>query len=67
MVVLIVFILTGAAAIASYTMSGQLEGGGCGTIARVTRFIPLQAVKIIIVALQIVTQVRAVSIRCRLR
>lgn len=58
MVVLVVFVLIGAAAIASYTMSRQLESGDCGTIKRLTLFVPLQSVKIVIVALQIVTQVR---------
>lgn len=64
--VLVVFVLIGAAAIASYTMSSQPEGEGRGIIQRVTRFIPLQSIKIVIVALQIVTQVRAVSSEQRL-
>ena len=58
--VLAVFFLFGAAAVASYTMSIPLEGGCRGTIERLTRFIPLQSVKIVVVALQIVTQVRFV-------
>ena len=63
---LVVIVLVAAAAIASYTMSGQPEGDcRCG-IERLTRFIPLQSTKITIVTLQIVTQVSAVSLRCRL-
>lgn len=61
-VVVTVIVLIAAAATASYTMSGQLEDGGHGTIERVTRFIPLHSIKIVIVALQIVTQVRVVPI-----
>ena len=57
---LAVFFLICAAAIASYTMSSPLESSGRGTIERLTRFIPLQSIKIVVVALQIVTQVRFV-------
>lgn len=57
-IVLVVSVVVGAAAMASYTMSSGLESGGRRTLERVMRFIPLQSIKIVIVALQIVTQVR---------
>lgn len=62
-VVLVLTILLAAAVIATHTISGQLEGGGRGRIERLTRYIPLQSVKIVIVAWQIVTQVRGVFVR----
>ena len=55
--VLTVFFVIGAAAVASYTMSIPLERSGRGAMERMARFIPLQSLKIVIVALQIVTQV----------
>lgn len=64
--VVVVFALTvllAAAVIATHTTSDQLEGGGRGRIERLTRYIPLQSIKIVIVAWQIVTQVRAVVVR----
>lgn len=64
-VVLAVCVLIGAAGIASYTMSMELQGGVRGTIAWLMQMIPLQSIKIVIVALQIVTQVRPVSTRFR--
>ena len=56
-VVLVVFVLIGVAAMASYTTSSELENGDRGILERLARFIPLQSLKIVIVALQIVTQV----------
>lgn len=53
-------VLVGAAVVGSFTMSRQRERGGRGSIERMARFIPLQTIKIVIVALQIVTQVRYV-------
>ena len=41
----------------SYMLSGEMEGVDQGIVARVTRFIPLQSVKIVIVVWQILTQV----------
>ncbi|CAN0083900.1 unnamed protein product, partial [Laminaria digitata] len=60
-VVLIVFVLIGAAGVASYTMSSKLEGDGRGPIERLTRFVPLHSIKIVIAALQIVTQFTAIA------
>ena len=54
---LAVIVVIGAAGVASYTMSGQLGRRGQGTIERLTRFIPLPSLKIVIVVFQIVTQV----------
>lgn len=50
-----------AVAVVSYGTSGKAGGdAGRGTaVERLTRYIPLQSVKIVIVAWQIITQVRA--------
>lgn len=48
-----------AVAVVSYVLSGESGGRMSGVVARVTQFIPLQSVKIVIVAWQILTQVRA--------
>ena len=42
----------------SYMLSGKSEDADKGIVVRVTRFIPLQSVKIVIVVWQILTQVR---------
>lgn len=47
-----------AVAVVSYVMSGEHGSRGKGLAGRVARFIPLQSVKIVIVAWQILTQVR---------
>ena len=47
-----------AVAVMSYLMSGQGRGKGLGIVERVARYIPLQSVKIVIVAWQILSQVR---------
>lgn len=57
MAVLAVLVLIGVAAVASYTISSQLESDKGGKLQRLTRFIPLQTIKTVIIALQIVTQV----------
>ena len=50
----------------SYMLSGEMEGVDQGIAARVTRFIPVQSVKIVIVVWQILTQVSrtATVFRC---
>lgn len=45
-------------AVVSYVTSGERNGKGRGIVERVGRYIPLQSVKIIVVAWQIMTQVR---------
>lgn len=55
--------LVGATAI-SYLVSGE-EAGGRHILHRLTRNIPLQSVKIIIVAWQILTQVSTVVVLCK--
>ena len=52
----VVFFLASIAFL-SYMLSGEIEGTDQGIVARVTRFIPLQSVKIVIVVWQILTQV----------
>lgn len=57
-VVLAVGVLIAAAAMISYVTSGEDGmGAGCGCTERVTRYIPLQSVKIVIATWQILTQV----------
>lgn len=51
--------LVTAVAVISYLMSGQGSNEKPGLIQRMARYIPLQSVKIIIVAWQILTQVRS--------
>lgn len=50
--------LCAAVAVVSYVMSGKAGGRGQGVVERVGRYIPIQSVKIVIVAWQILTQVR---------
>ena len=59
----IVFLLA-CAAFLSYMISGKMENTDHGIVARVSRFIPLQSVKIVIVVWQILTQVNNGVIRC---
>lgn len=47
-----------AVVVVSYVTSGERDGSGQGVVERVARYIPLQSVKIVVVAWQIVTQVR---------
>ncbi len=69
-VVLAVVALVAAAAVFSYGMGTRM---GQGTVARLGRYIPLQSIKIVVVAWQILTQVSAgdvsfnalASLRCR--
>ena len=50
-----------AVAVVSYVMSGEAGlGAGQGLVERLARYIPLQSVKIVIVAWQILTQVSTV-------
>ena len=69
-VAMVVVFLLASVAFLSYMLSGEMEGVNQGIAARVTRFIPLQSVKIVIVVWQILTQVSrtATVFRCgRLR
>lgn len=61
--VLGVVALLGAVVMVSYILSGEVAGRGTGIVARLTRFVPLQSVKIVVVAWQILTQVRASRVR----
>ncbi len=55
--VLAVLALVVAAGAISYVLSGETEVGGRGVVERLRRYIPLQSVKIIVVAWQILSQV----------
>lgn len=44
--------------VVSHVMSGEVRPEGAGTVGRLRRYIPLQSLKIVIVAWQILTQVR---------
>ncbi len=59
---LAVLVLVTAAGVISYVMSGETEVGGRGVVARLRRYIPLQSVKIIVVAWQILSQVRSIEV-----
>lgn len=59
--VLVVLALVVAAGVIVYVMSDKVRGGKRGMIERVGRYIPLQSVKIVIVAWQILTQVSTVG------
>ena len=48
-------------AMVSYLVSADVGGAGRGIVDRVTRRIPMQSVKIVVVAWQILTQVRGAS------
>lgn len=57
----VLFVVAGvlaAVAVASYVMSGQVGGFHLGLVERVVRKIPIQSAKIVVVAWQILTQVR---------
>ena len=49
-----------AVAVVVYVMSGKAGAGRRGVIERLGRYVPFQSVKIVIVAWQILTQVRVV-------
>ena len=51
-----------AAAVFSYLVSGKDGGSGRGVVERLGRYIPLQSVKIIVVAWQILTQVSSIGV-----
>lgn len=55
--VLAVVALVVTAGTISYVMSGETEVSGSGVVERLRRYIPLQSLKIIVVAWQILTQV----------
>ena len=57
-VVIIVLIIACGLAIFSHLVSAEVGGGGRGIVDRVTRWVPMQSIKIIVVAWQILTQVR---------
>lgn len=58
---LLVVIVFGAVAVASYVVLDEGADKRKGLVERVARFIPLQSLKIVIVSWQILTQVRAVA------
>eukprot|EP00752_Nemacystus_decipiens_P013054 g11547.t1 len=60
-VVLAIVALIVAAAVVSYATTGEGDGRGQGLVERVARYIPLQSVKIVIVAWQILTQFTALA------
>lgn len=60
--VLAVVALVVAVAVVVYVMSDKVRVGKRGMVERVGRYIPLQSVKIVIVAWQILTQVSAVRV-----
>ena len=51
-------------AILNYMLSGQERSADRGIMARISRFIPFQSLKIIVVVWQILTQVEKVPVRC---
>lgn len=53
-------VLLVAAAMVVYVMSGDVRGTRRGMIERVASYVPLHSVKIVIVAWQILTQVRTI-------
>ncbi|CAN0440774.1 unnamed protein product, partial [Ascophyllum nodosum] len=57
MVLIIAFGLT----IFSYLVSAEVGGAGRGIVDRVTRWVPMQSIKIIVVAWQILTQFVSVA------
>lgn len=59
---LAVVALVVAVAVVVYVMSGKAGAGRGGMVDRVGRYIPLQSVKIVIVAWQILTQVSVVVV-----
>eukprot|EP00903_Cladosiphon_okamuranus_P017273 g15917.t1 len=58
---LAVVALVGAVAAVSYVTSGERGGKGPGTVERLGRYLPLQSLKIVIVAWQILTQFTSVA------
>lgn len=55
--IMAIMLLLAFAAFFSYVFSEEMEDAGQGLVARVTHFIPLQSIKIIIVMWQILTRV----------
>lgn len=51
----------------SYLVSGGMEEGAQGYVHRLVKFIPLQTVKIVIVAWQVLTQVNILAVYARVR
>ncbi len=60
--VLAVLALVAAAGVISYVMAGETGMAGRGVVERLRRYIPLQSVKIIVVAWQILTQVNLIEV-----
>lgn len=58
MAVLVVFSLCAIVALFVHLVSGEEDGARKGIIHRVTRCLPLQSIKIVVVVWQILTQVR---------
>lgn len=58
-VIISVLSVVALAVFVSYMVSGEWEGASRGIAARIAPYIPLQSLKIILVAWQILTQVRA--------
>ena len=56
--IIVVVCMAFGVTIIQYLLSGEAEGMGRGLVDRLTRSIPLQAVKITVVSWQILTQVR---------
>ena len=57
-VVIIALVIAFGLTIFSYLVSAEVGGAGRGIVDRVTRWVPMQSIKIIVVAWQILTQVR---------
>ena len=55
-VVIIVLVIAFGLEIFSYLVSAEVGGAGRGIVDRVTRWVPIQSIKIIVVAWQILTQ-----------
>lgn len=56
MVVAAVFVLFGGVALYMHLMSGEMDGARRGIVAWLTKRLPLQSIKILVVVWQIVTQ-----------
>ena len=56
--VIMVLLIAFGLAISSYLVSAEVGGAGRGIVDRAMRWVPMQSIKIIVVAWQILTQVR---------
>lgn len=57
-VVLAIAAFVAAAAVVAHLISDVIEDAGRGCVGRMAKYVPLQTLKIVIVAWQILTQVR---------